>query len=70
MRKITVYLTSTTYAQLLWLAGGPSPQLLHMTARSLLTYAIRAMCKPGATIDGRTFLTKLGDGSPTEEKAD
>jgi hypothetical protein len=68
MRRVTVYLTRRTYEQLISLAGAPVPQLINMTARSLLSFAIRAMFQPGLTIEGRSAIRKLGpeDTSPTE----
>ena len=72
MKRITLHLTDRTFEQLLSLTGAPVPQLIHRTAEKLLSFAIRAMFRPGLTITGR-FVKKpvlLEGASPTEETTD
>lgn len=76
MMRITVYLTDRTYEQLVSLAGAPVPQLINMTARSLLSFAIRAIFRPGIILKPLHFETSIyfipndRNDSPTEETTD
>jgi hypothetical protein len=68
VKRITVYLTDRTFEQLVTLSGARVPQLITRTAQKLLSFAIRAMFRPGLTVTGR-FVKKLvlENASPTEE---
>jgi hypothetical protein len=67
MIRLTVFLTERTYQQLVALTGARDcPQLIKRNAAQLLSFAIRAMFRPGLTITVRKPVL-LDDASPTEE---